>query len=82
MIQNCLNCLTQTQIRQRRETLGCSRIPEARDREGSSRQHHLLEGRNRFWKEGGGDMGKEAGLGQKWQHTREPSSCVRQRQED
>lgn len=47
--------------------------PEARDREGSSRQHLLLEGRNRgasrFWKESGGDMGKEAGLGQEWQHT-------------
>lgn len=23
-----------------------------------------------LWKVGGGDMGKEAGLGQEWQHTR------------
>lgn len=52
---------------------GMQQSPEARDREWSGRQHHLLEGRNReafrLWKEGGGDMGKEVGLGQAWQHT-------------
>lgn len=53
--------------------IGTQQSPEVRDREGSSRQHHLLEARNkgasRLWKEGGGDMDKEAGLGQEWQHT-------------